>query len=293
MSWFNKFRKASTEPKPGTEGIMESPFMNFTPRAQHVLALARKEADRFNHNFLGTEHLLLGLIKLGQGVAVNVLAKLGLDLESVRKEVERQVGKGPGLQTIGNTPYTPRVKKVLGLAAKEAKALNHIYVGTEHILLGLLREGGGVAGKVLEQLEVNLEEARREILRELDPNFSSHPDGDTPNLPSKETTSMPSRFEMPQNPELGKPKQDSIDTSKRYVVYCTERIQEIMVYRNALLKGIKKLYQARQYDFMSEFMELEQVDGQTIFLSRSSIIMFCEHGVTPSAETISNKKLPG
>src|SRR5438445_463283 len=115
---------------------------NFTPRAQQVLALARKEADRFNHNFVGTEHLLLGLIKLGQGVAVNVLQKLGLDLETVRMEVEKQVGTGPDQKMIGNIPYTPRVKKVLALAAKEAKALNHTYVGTEHILLGLLREGG-------------------------------------------------------------------------------------------------------------------------------------------------------
>src|ERR1041384_7854650 len=121
---------------------------NFTPRAQQVLALARKEADRFNHNFVGTEHLLLGLIKLGQGVAVNVLQKLGLDLETVRMEVEKQVGTGPDQKMIGNIPYTPRVKKVLALAAKEAKNLNHTYVGTEHILLGLLREGDGVAARM-------------------------------------------------------------------------------------------------------------------------------------------------
>src|SRR5690242_10996878 len=112
----------------------EQAMNNFTPRAQQVLALARKEADRFNHNFVGTEHLLLGLIKLGQGVAVNVLQKLGLDLETVRMEVEKQVGTGPDQKMIGNIPYTPRVKKVLALAAKEAKALNHTYVGTEHIL---------------------------------------------------------------------------------------------------------------------------------------------------------------
>lgn len=146
---------------------------NFTPRAQQVLALARKEADRFNHNFVGTEHLLLGLIKLGQGVAVNVLQKLGLDLETVRMEVEKQVGTGPDQKMIGNIPYTPRVKKVLSLAAKEAKALNHTYVGTEHILLGLLREGDGVAARVLKNLDVDIEQARQEILKELDPNFTS------------------------------------------------------------------------------------------------------------------------
>ncbi len=145
---------------------------NFTPRAQQVLALARKEADRFNHSYVGTEHILLGLIKLGQGVAVNVLQKMGLDLETVRMEVENQVGSGPETKMVGNIPYTPRVKKVLALAGKEAKILNHSYVGTEHILLGLLREGEGVAARVLKNLEVDIERTRNEILRELDPNFT-------------------------------------------------------------------------------------------------------------------------
>src|SRR6266446_4548322 len=146
---------------------------NFTPRGQQVLALARKEADRFNHNFVGTEHLLLGLIKLGQGVAVNVLQKLGLDLETVRMQVEKQVGTGPDQKMIGNIPYTPRVKKVLALAQKEAKNLRHTYVGTEPIRLGLLREGDGVAARVLKNLDVDIEQTRQEILKELDPNFST------------------------------------------------------------------------------------------------------------------------
>ncbi|MDZ4816228.1 MAG: ATP-dependent Clp protease ATP-binding subunit [Verrucomicrobiota bacterium] len=145
---------------------------NFTPRAQQVLALARKEADRFNHNYVGTEHLLLGLIKLGQGVAVNVLQKMGLDLETVRMEVEKQVGTGPETKISGNIPYTPRVKKVLALAGKEAKALSHSYIGTEHILLGLLREGDGVAARVLKSLDVDIDRARNEVLKELDPNFA-------------------------------------------------------------------------------------------------------------------------
>ena len=147
---------------------------NFTPRAQQVLALARKEADRFGHNFVGTEHLLLGLIKLGQGVAVNVLQRMGLDLEMVRQEVEKEVRGGAEGKVSGNIPYTPRVKKVLSLAAKEAKALNHTYVGTEHILLGLLREGDGVAAKVLKNLDVDIEQCRQEILKELDPGFQQN-----------------------------------------------------------------------------------------------------------------------
>ncbi len=169
---------------------------NFTPRAQQVLALARKEADRFNHNYVGTEHLLLGLIKLGQGVAVNVLQKMGLDLETVRMEVEKQVGSGPDQKMVGNIPYTPRVKKVLALAGKEAKALNHSYVGTEHILLGLLREGEGVAARVLKNLEVDIERTRNEILKELDPNFTP-PEGEqdspqeTPQSGSKKDSKTP------------------------------------------------------------------------------------------------------
>ena len=149
---------------------------NFTPRAQQVLALARKEADRFNHSFVGTEHLLLGLIKLGQGVAVNVLQKMGLDLETVRLEVEKQVGTGPDQKLAGNIPYTPRVKKVLELSKKEAKALHHTYVGTEHILLGLLREGEGVAARVLRNLDIDIDQCRQEILHELDPNFEGDDD---------------------------------------------------------------------------------------------------------------------
>ena len=146
---------------------------NFTPRAQQVLALARKEADRFHHNYIGTEHLLLGLINLGQGVAVNVLQKMGLDLDTVRQAVDEQVGLGPEAKPSGNIPYTPRVKKVLALAGKEAKSLNHSYVGTEHILLGLLREGEGVAARVLKSLDVDVDSCRNEILSELDPNFAS------------------------------------------------------------------------------------------------------------------------
>jgi ATP-dependent Clp protease ATP-binding subunit ClpC len=145
---------------------------DFTPRAQQALALARKEAERFNHNYVGTEHLLLGLIKLGQGVAVNVLQRMGLDLENVRMEVEKLVGSHPETNMIGTIPYTPRVEKVLALAAKEAKALHHSYVGTEHLLLGLLREGAGVAARVLKSLEVDPARTRNEILKELDPDFT-------------------------------------------------------------------------------------------------------------------------
>src|SRR5689334_18073575 len=116
---------------------------NFTPRAQQVLALAKRESERFNHAYVGTEHLLLGIIKLGQGTAVSVLGRIGVTLDSIRAQVEQRVGKGTENFT-GAPRYSPRLNKVLSLAQKEARALNHMYVGTEHILLGLLREGDGL-----------------------------------------------------------------------------------------------------------------------------------------------------
>ena len=176
----------------GGPGIGNAMMNDFTPRAQQVLALARKEAERFNHNYVGTEHLLLGLIKLGQGVAVNVLQRMGLDLERVRMEVEKHVGSHPETNMIGNIPYTPRVKKVLALAAKEAKALNHSYVGTEHILLGLLREGEGVAARVLKSLEVDPARTRNEILKELDPNFTPpESEAESPQVGDKKDVKTP------------------------------------------------------------------------------------------------------
>ena len=149
---------------------------NFTPRAQQVLVLAQKETARFHHNYVGTEHLLLGLISLGDGVAVNVLQKMDLDLETVRAAVEKQVGIGPESKPSGSIPYTPRVKKVLVIASEEAKELNHSYVGTEHLLMGLLREGEGVAARVLKSFDIDIERCRNKLLSELDPNFSSQPE---------------------------------------------------------------------------------------------------------------------
>ena len=165
------------------------PLNNFTPRAQQVLALSRKEAERFHHNYVGTEHILLGLINLGQGVAVNVLQRMELDLQTVRVAVEKQVGIGPEAKPVGAIPYTPRVKKVLALSGKEAKLLNHSYVGTEHILLGLLREGEGVAARVLKSLNIDIERCRNEILSELDPNFTVETEASSSNSSSREERS--------------------------------------------------------------------------------------------------------
>ncbi len=144
---------------------------NFTPRAQQVLVLAKREAKRFGHNYVGTEHLLLGLIKLGQGVAVAALQAMGMDLETVRYEVEKHSGPTQDTEQKGDPPLTPRVKRVLALAAKEARALNYNYIGTEHLLLGLLREGDGVAAKILSNLNVDADAVRNEVMKALDPNY--------------------------------------------------------------------------------------------------------------------------
>ena len=143
-------------------------FDKFTNRAKQVIKLAKKEAQRLNHNYLGTEHLLLGLLKLGQGVAVNVLRNLGLDFETVRQEVERLVGYGPEIQVYGDPALTGRVKKVFEFSNEEAANLGHNYVGTEHLLLGLLKQTDGVAAQVLENLNVDLSEIRKEVLKELE-----------------------------------------------------------------------------------------------------------------------------
>lgn len=143
-------------------------FDKFTNRAKQVIKLAKKEAQRLNHNYLGTEHVLLGLLKLGQGVAVNVLKNLNIDFETVRAEVEKLVGYGPELQVYGDPALTGKVKKVFEFANEEAANFNHNYVGTEHLLLGLLRQTDGVAAQVLENLNVNLKEVRKEVLKELE-----------------------------------------------------------------------------------------------------------------------------
>ncbi len=143
-------------------------FDKFTNRAKQVIKLAKKEAQRMNHNYLGTEHILLGLLKLGQGIAVNVLRNMNIDYELVRQEVERLVGYGPEIQLYTDPALTGKVKKVIEFSNEEAAALNHNYVGTEHILLGLLRQTDGVAAQVLENLNVNLKEVRKEVLKELE-----------------------------------------------------------------------------------------------------------------------------
>src|SRR4051794_10322339 len=148
---------------------MADRFDKFTERARRVLTLAQEEAQRFNHNYIGTEHLLLGLVREGEGVAAKVLANLGVELNKVRSAVEFIIGRGDRA-VLGEIGLTPRAKKVIELAVDEARRLNHGYIGTEHLLLGLVREGEGIAAGVLESLGVNLERVRAETTRVLQQN---------------------------------------------------------------------------------------------------------------------------
>ncbi|NLP36032.1 MAG: ATP-dependent Clp protease ATP-binding subunit [Firmicutes bacterium] len=152
-------------------------FGRFTQRAQKVLLLAQEEAVRFAHNFVGTEHILLGLVREGEGIAAKVLLSLGVDLAKVRAEIEKMIGKGKQESSTQNLNYTPRAKKVIELAIEEGRNLGHNYVGTEHLLLGLIREGEGIAAQVLANMGVDLGKARKSVLAHLGSSPGGHPGG--------------------------------------------------------------------------------------------------------------------
>lgn len=195
-------------------------FDKFTNRAKQVIKLAKKEAQRLNHNYLGTEHVLLGLLKLGQGVAVNVLRNLNIDFETVRDEVEKLVGFGPEIQVYGDPALTGKVKKVFEYANEEAANLNHNYVGTEHLLLGLLRQTDGVAAQVLENLNVNLKEVRKEVLKELETFNLQLP----PTSPPPQGTAGAGASAKPY--EKGGPGTDKMPALRAYGHDLTERCRE-------------------------------------------------------------------
>ena len=169
MNWLKKLFTKSKPRESDSREFLE----NFMPSAEKVMTLANEEALRLNHNFIGTEHILLGLVKLGNGMAANVLAKFELNLEKTRLEVEKLDGRGPDRKITFSLPYTPRVKEVLKLARNDAKSLKHTYIGTEHLLLGILSEGKGVAVMVLKKFNVNIEQTRKEMLNEINPHFLS------------------------------------------------------------------------------------------------------------------------
>lgn len=247
------------------------PIENLTPRAQRVLSLAREEADRFHHSFVGSEHLLLGLIALGQGTAITVLKRMGLVLETIRAELELHVATGENSPAFGYIPYTPRIKKILGLAASEARHLNHSYIGTEHILLGLLIDGDNVAARVLKCLDVDVEETRLQILKELDDNRGFLIDVGPPR-------------DTAERPHEAQPASDAIDTRKRYDIYCHEGSGSPVVHRNALFKSRRTLLGGGLRDPGVAFLELQLASGRTVYVSTNAVIKFCEPDVETDGE---------
>ncbi|MEK7273736.1 MAG: Clp protease N-terminal domain-containing protein, partial [Candidatus Desantisbacteria bacterium] len=163
-------------------------FERFTERARRVLGLAQEEAKRLGHDYVGTEHMLLGLVREGEGVAAEVISNLGISLESIRIEVEKVAPKGSEMLTYGDVPFTPHAKKVLELSVEEARRLGHNYIGTEHLLLGLIREGEGIGSKVLINLGINLDTVRDEAMNLLG---GGVPGGEKPVAAHPKKTSTP------------------------------------------------------------------------------------------------------
>ena len=163
-------------------------FELFTKRARHVMTLAQEEAQHFQHNYIGTEHLLLGLLREGEGVASQVLSNLGIEVEQARHAVEAIIGRGKRI-VLGELGLTPRAKKVIALALDEARRLNHRFIGTEHLLLGLIREGDGIAAGVLENFGLHLEQVRTETLQVLRQHQHRQEEAPAmPSVPSEATT---------------------------------------------------------------------------------------------------------
>ncbi|MFA7232364.1 MAG: ATP-dependent Clp protease ATP-binding subunit, partial [Victivallaceae bacterium] len=228
---------------------------NLTPRAKHVLVLAQKEAERFNHDYVGTEHLLLGLLALGEGVAVAVLKSMGLNLDQLRLETEKVCGVGGPTKQAGIVPFTPRLKRVLILAATEAKSMNYNFIGTEHLLLAVLREGESAASKILANMKVDIEKVRKEVVKALDSDYlpEAEENGDIPfsstqneaneNLPAlnafgRNLTDMATRGEL--DPVIGR--QDEIERVIQILCRRTKNnpvlIGEAGVGKTAILEGL-------------------------------------------------------
>ena len=219
-----------TESKPQSKPL--SLFSRFTDRARKVMQLANQEAQRFNHEYIGTEHVLLGLIKEGSGVAANVLKNLNIDLRKIRLEVEKLIQSGPDMVTMGKLPQTPRAKKVIEYSMEEARNLNHDYVGTEHILLGLLREKEAVAAQVLMNLGLKLGNVRAEVLAILGHGISAS------NRDIPDSTKMLEILGMLFPPEILR-EIDRLQTEKAAAVE-SQDFESAAVLRNRIVDLIKK-----------------------------------------------------
>ena len=205
-------------------------YERFTDCARKAMQLANQEAQRFNHEYVGTEHILLGIVKLGEGVAAMTLKRLDVDLRKVRLEVEKIVQSGPDMVTMGKLPQTPRANKVIQYAMEEARNLNHNYVGTEHLLLGLLREQDGVAAQALMNLGLKLEDVREEVILLLNNKQREEPNG----MPDEEVMGALKKL-------LGQP-EISANALYDWLVKLVRGMQEIHQVMSVKSAGPKELF---------------------------------------------------
>jgi ATP-dependent Clp protease ATP-binding subunit ClpC len=265
---------------------------NLTPRAQRVLVMAKKEAVYLSVPFIGTEHVLMGISLLGAGVAANVLNKIGLQLEIIQAEVEGLAAREPKKKWGEAVHFSPLAgAQMMSFAWQEAKELNHTYIGTEHLLLALLRQTEGGAVEILKKRNINPEEVRAEIIKELNPVYIPHVPSEKGGVPSKgETAGLPASGAPAEGPAGGgmsipiRQRREPVDVRVRYDIYCAERDGKMVVYRNAQFKGIKTL--GHHDSPFTDFVELERANGQAVFVARASVVKFCEHGAAPEAEGV-------
>jgi len=222
----------------------------FEPAAMRLVALARNQAARLRHSFVGTEHLLLGMLEVDQNVGTLILFDLGLDPAKIRSEIEREVGIGPEAETTGAIPYTPRSKKVFALAAKTARARGADKIGTEHILLALVEEGDGVAAHVLRDLGIHTADVAKHLS---------------------------ARSVMEPTALSGVGSFHALDFTKRYDLHCIEAGQP-HVYQNVLFKGLACLSsEGAAPTPQPEFLVIELENKELIYIARSAISKFHEH----------------
>lgn len=258
---------------------------NFTPRAKKVMELAVAEARRFRHNYIGTEHLLLGLLALGQGVAINVLVHLGADADRIRKFIEEHIGMGPeGTPFPEQIPLTPRAKNTLDLAQKQAKSLGHNYLGTEHILLGILAEGGSVAAQMLEKLNISLEKARRQILEELNAPEGGNAAGTPSKSDAQENADLPDFDEIFGKLGSGNNSGDESAQTPKDPVESSNRRQEKMTALKAFGRDLTEIARKGETDpVIGRTAEIRRVIQILCRRTKNNPVLIGEAGVGKTA----------
>ncbi|MFL5658745.1 MAG: Clp protease N-terminal domain-containing protein, partial [Ktedonobacteraceae bacterium] len=279
-------------------------FDKFTERAREVLSLAQEEAQRFQHNYIGTEHLLLGLVREGEGVAAKVLNNLGVELIQVRSAVEFIIGRGDRI-VLGEIGLTPRAKKVIELAVDEARRFNHHYIGTEHLLLGLVREGEGIAAGVLESLGVNLEKVRSQtvsVLSQVNKTALDDRDASTPAAPGANTPGQQSETQanaaekagisdrMSTGPKSDRDKFDKFTPRSRKVLSMAQeeaqRLQHNYIGTEHLLLGLVRENEGGAAKLLNNLgLDTDKARGAVQFIiGRGDRIVLGEIGLTPHAK---------